>query len=180
MSDEPVLSRQERIRARLEVIRERRAERSPNDRWMLIVGGALLPLGLALVVLGWAGVSHTVYVYDQMTYLVSGGLLGLALVVTGGFIYFTFWQTKRIREARSQHEESQATLLRIEEAQAVLLRIESLLRGVPIEAPLTGLVATATGTLLHRADCVAVRGREGLRPVTAEEAGLTPCQLCDP
>jgi hypothetical protein len=172
MTIDESLSRQQRLAARVGVIRSRRAERGPNDRWMLIVGGVLLPLGLALIVLGWEGVSQTVFVYDQLTYLVSGGLLGLALVVTGGFIYFTYWQTIQVRESRTHHEESQAVLLRIE---ALLQQSSS-----PTVASGTGLVATATGSQIHRADCAAVVGRSNLRPVTRDEPGLTPCKLCDP
>jgi len=162
-----VSERQERLASRIERIRARRAERGPSDRWMLLVGGLLLPLGVALVVLGWAGVSHTVYLYDQLTYLASGSALGLALVIVGGFVYFTYWQSVRVREARTQHEESQS----------VLLRIEALLSHAgPV---LTGLVATATGDEVHRATCAAVRGRTDLRPVAAD-TDLAPCRICDP
>ena len=160
-------SRQERLVARLERIRQRRTDRGPSDRWMLVVGGTLMPLGLACVVLGWAGVTHTVYVYDQLTYIASGSLVGLSLVVLGGFVYFTYWQTVRVREARTHHEEDQA----------VLLRIEALLgEGTPVTS---GLVATRNGTMVHRATCRIVRGRRDLVPVppgTDREA----CALCDP
>jgi hypothetical protein len=44
----------------------------------------------------------------------------------------------------------------------------------------TELVATKTGTMIHRPDCVAVDGRDNLRSVTASTKGLTPCKLCDP
>jgi type II secretory pathway component PulM len=159
--------RQDRLAERIERIRARRSERGPSDRWMLLVGGLLLPLGIALVVLGWVGVSHTVYLYDQLTYLASGSALGLALVIVGGFVYFTYWQTVRVREARAQHEESQQVLLRIE----ALLGKGSL--------PLTGLVATSTGDQVHRAGCAAVRDRTDLRPVS-DDTDLAPCRLCDP
>jgi ABC-type branched-subunit amino acid transport system substrate-binding protein len=36
----------------------------------------------------------------QMPYMVSGGLLGLALVVAGGFCYFGYWQTQVVRAVR--------------------------------------------------------------------------------
>jgi hypothetical protein len=160
-------TRQQRLAARLQRIRARRAERGPSDRWMLVVGGVLMPLGLACVVLGWAGVTHTVYVYDQLTYIASGSLVGIALVVLGGFVYFTYWQTLRVREARSHHEE----------AHAVLLRIEALLtEGAP---SMTGLVATPSGTMVHRATCAVVRGRRDLVPVAAS-TDREACALCDP
>ena len=160
-------SRQERLVARLDRIRARRAERGPSDRWMLVVGGTLMPLGLACVALGWAGVTHTVYVYDQLTYIASGSLIGIALVVLGGFVYFTYWQSVRVREARTHHEESQA----------LLLRIEALLSGGA--PPTTGLVATPSGTMVHRATCTVVRGRRDLVAVPAG-TDREPCALCDP
>ena len=160
-------SRQERLVARLERIRARRAERGTSDRWMLVVGGTLMPLGLACVILGWAGVTHTVYVYDQLTYIASGSLVGLSLVVLGGFVYFTYWQTVRVREARVHHEEDQA----------VLLRIEALLSDGATTT--SGLVATRNGTMVHRATCTVVRGRGDLVPVPAG-TDREGCALCDP
>lgn len=160
-------TRTERLSARLQRARHRWTERRPSDRWMLSLGGLLLSLGLAAVVLGWLGVTRTVYVYEQLTYLASGSLVGIALVVVGGFVYFGYWQTVRVREAREQHAENQA----------VLLRIESLLaHGTPT---LSGLVATATGTMVHRATCDVVRGRTDLVPVL-DGSGRVPCGLCDP
>jgi hypothetical protein len=111
-------------------------------------------------------VTHTVYVYEQLTYLASGSLVGIALVVVGGFVYFTYWQTIRVREARTHHEESQQ----------VLLRIEALLEGRGA-APVTGLVATPRGTMVHRSSCEVVRRRTDLVPAGE---GLAPCALCDP
>ena len=152
--------------SRMDRIKARRREREPNDRWMLVLGGTLLPLGLAAVVLGWAGVSHTVYLYDQLTYLASGSVVGLALVVIGGFVYFTYWQTVQVREARVRHEESQALLGQV---LAALVRVE----------PVSSLVATPKGNQVHRSTCTAVAGRTDLRPV-AVGTDLAPCRLCDP
>jgi len=53
-----------------------------------------------LILLGWSGVSHTTDTFEQTPYVVSGGLLGLALVVAGGFCYFGYWQTQVVRAAR--------------------------------------------------------------------------------
>jgi hypothetical protein len=45
-------------------------------------------------------VSHTTDTFEQTPYVVSGGLLGLALVVAGGFCYFGYWQTQVVRAVR--------------------------------------------------------------------------------
>ena len=81
---------------------------------MLVVGGVLVPLGVLLVFLGWLGASRTPLLFEQIPYLISGGQLGLALVVGGGFVYFTYWQAVRVREARAQHAELIAALARLE------------------------------------------------------------------
>jgi hypothetical protein len=67
----------------------------------LFVGGAvLMPLGVLAICLGWYGVAHSHYVYDQNTYLISGGLLGLGLVFLGGFLYFGAWLARMSSEQR--------------------------------------------------------------------------------
>jgi hypothetical protein len=149
-----------------------------NDRWMLFVGGLLLPLGLLLVLLGWWGASHTVFLFEQVPYLMSGGILGLGLVIAGGFVYFAYWLTLLVRESRTGRSELIAVLGRVER-----LLEESLVTAPPRTAkgaPSSRLVATKTGTMLHRPDCVAVDGKKDLRTVTADTAGLTPCRLCEP
>ena len=104
----------ERLAQRVRALSTRGTRRRP-DRWMLVVGGLLVPLGVLLVFLGWLGASKTPLLFEQIPYLISGGQLGLALVVGGGFVYFTYWQAVRVREARTQHAELIAALSRLEE-----------------------------------------------------------------
>lgn len=165
------------------------------DRLLLVVGGLLLPLGVLLVVLGWLGASHTVLLFEQIPYLISGGLLGLALVFTGGFVYFTYWQTLSVRESRTQAAQLQAALTRIE---GLLERVAT---GGGVAAPAAAgtatpagaaartpdaaaggevLLATPSGTMLHRATCQVVAGREDLRRVAAGTPGFELCRICQP
>ena len=46
------------------------------------------PLGLVIIVLGWHAASHSAYLFQEIPYLISGGLLGVALVAGGGFLFF--------------------------------------------------------------------------------------------
>jgi hypothetical protein len=179
MTTSDALLRQERLASNVQGLRARRLGITGSDRWMLIVGGTLLPLGGVLVILGWVGASGTVLVFEQIPDLISGGLLGLALVFAGGFVYFAYWMTILVRETRTGRAD----------LQAVLLRIETLMQdsAQPARTRKAGgaayqgeFVATKTGSMLHRTDCVAVDGRDNLRTVTATTAGLTPCRLCDP
>ncbi len=67
---------------------------------LFVAGAVLMPLGIVAIVLGWYGVGHSHYVYDQNTYLISGGLLGLGLVFLGGFLYFGAWLARMSGEQR--------------------------------------------------------------------------------
>ena len=41
-------------------------------------------------------------------------------------------------------------------------------------------MATPTGTMFHRPDCVVVANRPKLRKVAADAKGFEACKLCDP
>jgi hypothetical protein len=145
-------------------------------------GWLLMPLGGALILIGWWGVAHTTRTWEQTPYLVSGSLFGLGLIFMGGFAYFAHWLTQSMELQREHRrdalEEARATL-------AALDRIEALMRG---GAPLaggekvmtTGFVTTASGTLVHRPDCSMVAGKMGLKPARLDDPGLRPCQVCQP
>jgi hypothetical protein len=74
--------------------------RSP--RLLLWVSITLITLGLALILLGWAGASRSIVVEEQVPYLISGGLLGLALALIGAVTLFAQWLTTLIREERTR------------------------------------------------------------------------------
>ncbi|MCU1590117.1 MAG: hypothetical protein JWP11_1373 [Frankiales bacterium] len=177
--DAPALdpaARQERLAGRVGRLRSRGG--SGNlDRWLLLLGGVLMPLGFLVVVLGWIGASQTPLLFEQIPYLISGGLLGVGLVFAGGFVYFAYWQTLLVRESRTAREDLAAALGRLE----VLLA--SGLAGTAAAASNGqggGLVATSTGSMLHRPECAVVAGRANLRPASPDEPGMTACGLCDP
>ncbi|MEY2432892.1 MAG: hypothetical protein QOC92_2617 [Acidimicrobiaceae bacterium] len=148
-----------------------------TDRTLLTVGSILMPLGLVLVLLGWYGASHTARVFEQIPYMVSGGLLGIVLVIAGGFCYFGFFLARLLATSREMLD----SLLRLEERfESVGLSAES-----PVERgarlPLVVLVATRNGAMFHRPDCPTVAGKAPaeLRSVRATD-GLTPCRICAP
>jgi hypothetical protein len=140
------------------------------DRWLLIVGAALMPLGLVLIVLGWVGASGTSVVSQQNDYILSGGLLGLGLVVAGGFTYFAYWQTVRVRDGRAQSAE----------LGRAIGRLETLLTSGGSADTAEVFVATTAGTLYHRSGCAAVAGREDLREVDVALTDLGACRICLP
>ena len=180
MTTNDAVLRQERLATNVKGLRVPRTTFSFSDRWMLVVGGTLLPLGVVLVLLGWYGASHTVLLFEQIPYLISGGLLGLALVMGGGFVYFAYWMTLLVRETRTEREDMQAVLLRIEDLLQAGAQPQTRRAATGSSVASAELVATKTGTMMHRPDCVAVDGRDNLRSVTPGTPGLTPCKLCDP
>ncbi len=154
------------------VTRIRGGRRMDPDRALLITGGVLAALGLVAIVIGWYGSAHTAYSFEQMPYLISGGLLGVALVFLGGFVYFAYWVTRLVRESREQSQRAADLLVQI----SVSLNGHS--NGS--SASSGSFVATRGGNLFHRPDCRMVSGKSGLRKVTAQTRGLEPCGVCDP
>ena len=88
-----------------------------SERLLLVLGGIIAPLGLVVVVLGWWGASNTPYDFEQVPYLISGGLLGLGLVFLGSFFYFAHWLTQLVKEHREQSQAILAALERLAEQQ---------------------------------------------------------------
>jgi hypothetical protein len=187
--------RQERLERGVAALRIR-GRKIPLERVLLIAGCVLLPLGVALILLGWYGAAHTTYLEEQVPYLISGGVLGLALAAIGGFFYFGYWLTKQVNETRRNYEE-QASESRRQHDQliAALSRVESQLARQPVSrrpqrggstsgyngsGGLTALVATTHGTMLHRSDCEIVANRDDLRTMPADTPGFTPCRICNP
>ncbi len=186
------------------------SRRRPSGGWLTerrlgAAGAALGVAGIVLVVIGWVGTSRTILVAGQIPYVVSGGLLGLALVFLGGFLYFGYWLSMLLREGRERSDHDHAEMARmnseLERANRSLLTIANLLEAGAVAAaparrrpisPMTRsgsrvtakagaepLVATPSGTLAHRPDCPVVANRTDVHAV-AREAGLGACAICAP
>jgi hypothetical protein len=161
------------------VSRLRGGRRIDIDRVQLIGGGALAVLGLLAILFGWWGSAHTGLPFEQTPYLISGGLLGLALCFLGGFLYFAYWITRLVRESRAQTERAAELLDQIAETLSSN-GYSRTSRPRAIAGAGAEFVATRSGTFFHRPDCATVTGRTKLRKVTAKTPGLEPCRICDP
>src|SRR6266498_2508721 len=117
------------------------------ERWLMIVGAGLVVVGILLIVIAWYGAAHTPYVFEQLPYVISGGLLGLALAVVGGLFYFAYWITRQIQETRRQSDQTQKALTEIRD----LLADRVIASAGKAKASGNGaFVATAKGTMFHR------------------------------
>jgi hypothetical protein len=84
------------------------ASRSTSDdllRWMLVPASILVILGFNFMLFGWIGASGTFRQIEQIPYLISGGLVGLALVFLGGLLLAsTFW-VMVVKKMQAESEE---------------------------------------------------------------------------
>jgi hypothetical protein len=170
--------RLERLRGSVSQLRSRSSKGRP-ERWLMIVGGGGVVVGLLAIILGWVGASRTPYLFEQVPYLISGGLLGLAFATVGGLFYFGYWVTRQIQETRRQADETGDALRQIRD----LLASGAVSAAAGSAKTATGngsYVATEKGTMFHRPDCVVVAGRDDLRSVDPEAEGFEPCRVCDP
>ena len=147
-------------------------------------GWILAAVGLVVIIVGWYGVSGQALVAKQLPYLISGGLGGVALVGIGAAMISV--ERRRQDTGRIERLEEMVGDLR-----AVLLDHADAPAAAGWAAPAAngrtstpeGLVALPTGTTYHSAGCQMVRGKDGVRAVTARvigQRGLTACRICEP
>jgi hypothetical protein len=153
----------------------------PVERFLALIGAALVGIGIPLIILGWYGAAHTPYTFEQIPYMISGGLLGLALTILGGLFYFAYWLTRQVHETRRQSDQTEAVYRRIEAMMSSNGHGTAVAATSGSSSPKAGaFVTTARGSMFHRPDCVIVKGRNDLHQVTGDEKGLKPCKICDP
>jgi hypothetical protein len=151
---------------------------------LFVAGAVLLPLGLVVIILGWYGAAHTPYQYDQLSYLVSGGLLGLGLTFCGGFLYFGAWLARIASDNRDTAKRLSDTLLVL--ADVVSHNASVAQGGAAATTSAAGrdasavLVVAGSGHTVHRRDCSLIAHRDDLVPAGADAPDLTPCRLCKP
>jgi hypothetical protein len=95
----PVPSRLSRLASAVDSVRRGRTDRTVR-KIMQTLGMLAIGFGFACIILGWYGASHSPYLYQEMPYLISGGLLGVALVVGGGILVHSAWSLRQVEEDR--------------------------------------------------------------------------------
>jgi uncharacterized membrane protein len=106
-----------------------------RERQMLVLGAVLVVVGLAAVLVGYVGASGETDVYRQVPYAISGGVLGLGLIVIGCALIirfslarlFRYWLARIVHEHQTQTDRTVDVLERIEAALAA--------GGAPASAP---------------------------------------------
>jgi hypothetical protein len=57
-----------------------------REQWDRVAGWASVAVGLVALLLGWLGVSDTVYPAEQLPYILSGGIFGLFFLGLGAVL----------------------------------------------------------------------------------------------
>jgi hypothetical protein len=145
-----------------------------SDRRVGPLGILFCVAGFVLIFVGWNGAAGVDRVPEQIPYVISGGVAGLALVVIGAALLVA----DRARADRVA-------------LQAAIEQLRGGLDGFAGSAPAAGASTVEDGepTVLaasssyHRSDCQLIEGQSGLTPMTAAAAqrrGLEPCRICSP
>jgi hypothetical protein len=151
-----------------------------------VLGYVFVGLGLLALLLGWYGASGESLVAKQLPFLISGGLLGIALVVLGNrflLIEDLRRDSTRIDRIETMVQELHAALLARPDAPG---RIAHSLDASSIAAESNGsasYVVLPGGQSFHLQDCPMLEGKERTTTVKAAAAarrGLVPCPLCEP
>lgn len=157
--------------------------RGEPEYYLFLAGSILTPFGLLLTIIGWYGAAHTPFVFEQIPYLISGGLLGLGFVFAGACGYFAYWIANLVAQQRTDAQRVVDALARLETLLAAAPRAAAVATGAPAAvsaAALATFYATPSGSMLHTRDCVVVAKRTKLRTITAGTPGFEPCGLCNP
>ena len=95
----PVPGRLSRLAAAVDGVRHGRNDRTLR-KIMQQLGMLTTAFGFVCILLGWYGASHSPYLYQEIPYLISGGLLGVALVIAGGTLVRSAWNLRQVEEDR--------------------------------------------------------------------------------
>ena len=139
-----------------------------NARVLISVG--LLIVGIVFVILGWYGAAHTNILTEQIPYLISGGLLGMALIIVAGFM------------AASASTERENRELRSDLARAMTGMPSGNASGVTGAAPSSDgkVLIVPGGHSFHEPGCPIVEGKDtsSLSLRKAIDQGYVTCKLC--
>ena len=134
-------------------------------------------LGFAIMGKAWDGAASVNAPQQQIPYLLSGGAVGLGLVVIGaGLLLF-----EAARRVTSRLEERLNALTEVVAGRAPASEEEPE-RPARSAAGLNGQVVVGRSSF-HRPDCRLVEGKEDLDFASLDEAqarGLNACRVCDP
>jgi hypothetical protein len=137
------------------------------------IGLGCIAVGLLVIGLAWNGAASVDFVSGQIPYLLSGGALGLGLVVLGAAMLII----QNSRRDRSLIE------VQLKELNSAIARLANAVGGGGPGGHNGGGPQVVLGrSSYHRPDCRLAQGKD-LPAATIEAAeadGLSPCRICTP
>lgn len=152
-----------------------------------IVGFAILIVGFALLLEALLGYLLSDNSLRRMDFVLSGGAIGLGLVIAGAIVMVVDWIDalpeaghdvaadefiKRLREMSGAQRAAGARQT-VGDFPTTVIR--------PVRAGAGGATVVASSASYHRPECRLARpGYEEIRPSVARQRRLSPCKLCTP
>lgn len=140
-------------------------------RFGRILGLIFIVAGFVLIGKAWDGAASINFPTGQFPYLLSGGFMGLGLIVTGVTLVLL----------SSLRGERDVVAGKLDELNRLLTR--NLSRAQLSSNGRSRTEVVAGGSVYHRPGCKILQGKENLDTISVEEAaaeGLEPCRVCDP
>jgi hypothetical protein len=139
-----------------------------------ILGLAFITTGFVVIGKAWDGAASINFATGQLPYLLSGGFMGLGLIITGATLLFL----STVRSERSLMSEQYEEMSRLLSRNLSRLQISANGAGGDNREQVV-----ATSSHYHVADCTVLEGKSDLATVLVEQAvaeGLEPCRVCGP
>jgi hypothetical protein len=95
----PAAGRLQRLAQAVDRGRRRQSDRDLR-KIMQILGMLAIGFGFVCILLGWYGAAHSPYQYEEIPYVISGGLLGVGLIIGGGILVLCAWSLRGVEESR--------------------------------------------------------------------------------
>jgi hypothetical protein len=136
-------------------------------------GLLLAAIGLVAIGVGWNGAAGQLTLLGQIPYILSGGLIGVSLVILGAAMLV-------VQNAREDRTRLELKLDQLTDALLAGAGTSRVAAAAPQDA--SGLVVAGTASY-HVPGCRLVDGREEtslLTPAEARANDLKPCRVCSP
>lgn len=149
---------------------------SPLGRLGGQLGVLLCLLGFVAIFFGWNGAAGKNTIMSQFPFLISGGIVGLAIVVIGSALLI-------VQNAREDRARLEAVLERLAVAAEAAASGPTSSRSGYAPMGGGGAMVLAGGSSYHRLDCTLTEARDEAHVVGLEEAfsrQMEPCRVCKP
>ncbi|MDQ1402116.1 MAG: hypothetical protein QOG03_432 [Actinomycetota bacterium] len=145
------------------------------------LGMGCIGLGLLAIGIAWNGAAGIDFVQGQLPYLLSGGFLGLALVVLGAALIITQGGRRDRAMLEAQLRELNQSLGRLATAIGGPLAANGGMSAAGISA-ISGDAVVVGQSSFHRPGCRLIDGKtlDTTTRNAAEAEGLSPCRVCRP